>query len=222
MRLPRLYPIIDKASLDARGIAVADFARELAAAGVGIVQYRDKVGAPQEVLRAAAEIAAAFAGRECIFVMNDRADLAALTGWGVHVGQGDLSVEDARRVVGSSPATLATMKPSRGWGTRLVGVSTHTDEQVRAAAATDAEYIAIGPVFATGTKTDAEPVVGLDGVRRARALTSKPLVAIGGITRENARSVIEAGADSVAVIGGLFAEGMSVRAVVEDFLERLR
>jgi thiamine-phosphate pyrophosphorylase len=84
------------------------------------------------------------------------------------------------------------------------------------------DYIAIGPVFATGTKADAEKVVGLEGVRRARALTRKPLVAIGGITRENARSVIEAGADSAAVISGLFAEGESVEKVARDFLGILR
>jgi thiamine-phosphate pyrophosphorylase len=218
MKLPKLYPIIDRASLDARGMAVGDCARELAAAGVGIVQYRDKAGSPQEVLRAAAEISAAFAGRECIFVMNDRADLAALAGWGVHVGQGDLSPEDAKRIVGD----------------RVVGVSTHTAQQVRAACEPTSrsdrdvghpdclDYIAIGPVFSTSTKLDAEPVVGLEGVRRARALTRRPLVAIGGITRENARSVIEAGADAVAVIGGIFAPGMTVRESVEDFLERLR
>jgi thiamine-phosphate pyrophosphorylase len=221
MRLPLLYPIIDKATLDARGISVGAFARELAAAGVGIVQYRDKVGAPQEVLRAAEEITAAFAGCDCLFVMNDRADLAALAGWGVHVGQGDLPVEDVRRVLGRDrERDVRDVSAMCAMG--LVGVSTHTDEQVRAAAATDADYVAIGPVFATSTKTDAEPVVGLEGVRRARALTSKPLVAIGGITRENVQSVIEAGADSVAVIGGLFVEGMSVRESVEDFLERLR
>ena len=102
------------------------------------------------------------------------------------------SPEDARRVVGAE---------------RWVGVSTHNDEQVRRADASCADYVAIGPVFATGTKLDADPVIGLDGVRRARALTTKPLVAIGGITRANARSVIEAGADSVAVISGLFVAG---------------
>jgi thiamine-phosphate diphosphorylase len=134
----------------------------------------------------------------------------------------------------------------------MVGVSTHREEQVVAADSDvalqpmsqkrdmghpalqpmsqkrdmghpgGAGYIAIGPVFATATKVDAEPVVGLDGVRRARALTTRPLVAIGGITRENCRSVVEAGADAVAVIGGLFVEGMSVGAVVEDFLQRMR
>jgi thiamine-phosphate pyrophosphorylase len=109
-----------------------------------------------------------------------------------------------------------------GWATRLVGVSTHNEAQLIAADASDADYIAIGPVFATATKLNAEPVVGLDGVRRARALTRKPLVAIGGITLQNARSVIDAGGDSVAVIGGLFVPGRSVREVAEDFLEILR
>jgi thiamine-phosphate pyrophosphorylase len=140
--------------------------------------------------------------------MNDRADLAALAGWdGVHVGQSDLSPEDARIVIGAD---------------KVIGVSTHTDAQVIAADAGAADYVAIGPVFATGTKLDASPVVGLDGVRRARALTRKPLVAIGGITRENARPVIEAGADSVAVIGGLLVPGVPVGEVAREFLELLR
>ena len=131
------------------------------------------------------------AGSACHLILNDRADLAVLANFdGVHVGQGDLSPEDARRVVGTD---------------RIVGVSTHTDEQVRIADQSCADYIAIGPVFATGTKLNPDPVVGLEGVRRARALTTKPLVAIGGITRDNARSVIDAGADSVAVISALFA-----------------
>jgi thiamine-phosphate pyrophosphorylase len=216
MRLPKLYPIVDKATLDARGIRVSCFAGEMARAGVEILQYRDKLGAPQEVLRSAAAISAVFAGSGCVLVMNDRADLAVLAGWGgVHVGQGDMSVGDARRVMGGG----------------IVGVSTHTDEQVRAVGSPRAQedggkdgpdYVAVGPVFATSTKADAEPVVGLEGVRRARALTSKPLVAIGGITLENARSVIEAGADSVAVIGGMFVTGVRPGKVAEEFLGRLR
>jgi len=177
-------------------------------AGVELLQYRDKSAQPQTVLRNAALIRAAFDGAECRLILNDRADLAVLAGWdGVHVGQGDLAPEDARRVVGLQ---------------RWVGVSTHTDEQVRIANASDADYVAVGPVFATGTKLDAEPVVGLAGVRRARVLTTKPLVAIGGITRENARSVVDAGADSVAVIGGLFVLGRPTEEVVEDFLGFLR
>jgi thiamine-phosphate pyrophosphorylase len=206
MMLPRLYAIVDKGTLDARGVSVGAFALGLREAGVRLVQYRDKMGAPQEVLRGAREVAEAFAGVEATLVLNDRADLAALLGWGVHVGQGDLSVEDARKVLSG----------------RLVGVSTHDDEQVQLSTSGSAHYVAIGPVFATSTKADAEPVVGLEGVRRARALTTKPLVAIGGITLENCRSVVEAGADSVAVISGLLVPGRTVREVAEDFLERMR
>jgi thiamine-phosphate pyrophosphorylase len=217
---PRLYAIIDRATLEARNVPVMEFAQELRDGGVTLVQYRDKVGGPQEVLRAAAEISAAFEGSGVTLILNDRADLAVLAGWGVHVGQGDLSPADAKTVV------LRTIPhPSQvreGWATRLVGVSTHNEAQLIAADASDADYIAIGPVFATATKLNAEPVVGLDGVRRARALTRKPLVAIGGITLQNARSVIDAGGDSVAVIGGLFVPGRSVREVAEDFLEILR
>jgi len=223
--LPRLYPIIDRATLDARGILVVDFARELAEAGVSLMQYRDKVSGPQEVLRACGIFEEVFAGVDAHFIMNDRADLALLMGWGVHLGQKDLSVADARSITGC----YAT-----------IGLSTHTEDQIFTADTTTGQrdrsrvepwqgddpstpdYIAIGPVFATGTKADAEPFVGLEGVRRARALTKKPLVAIGGITHENARSVIEAGADSVAVIGGLFVEGMSVADATRDFLARLR
>jgi thiamine-phosphate pyrophosphorylase len=205
--MPRLYAIADAGVLATRGIALEDLALGLRAAGVGLVQYRDKHGSPREALRAAAVLRAAFAGYSAKLIMNDRADLAVLAGFdGVHVGQGDLSPEDARRVVGAG---------------RIVGVSTHTEDQVRAAELSCADYIAIGPVFATGTKTDTEPVVGLEGVRRARALTTKPLVAIGGITRANARSVIEAGADSVAVISGLFSANESVEQVARDFLELL-
>ncbi len=206
MTLPRLYAIVDRATLDARGMSVREFAREMAQAGVGLLQYRDKVGAPNEVLRAAAEIAAEFAGRDCLLIMNDRADLALLAGWGVHVGHLDLAPEDARRVLGMG---------------KVIGVSTHNDSQVMAADASAADYVAVGPVFGTSTKADAEPVVGLEGVRRARALTRKPLVAIGGITRENARSVMEAGADSLAVIGGLVVKGEQPGKIAKDFLEIL-
>jgi thiamine-phosphate pyrophosphorylase len=206
--LPRLYTIIDTVMLKMHGLEIAHFADQLRAAGVELLQYRDKDGAPQEILRGAAAIREVFDGTECRLIMNDRADLAVLAGWdGVHVGQEDLSPEDARRVIG--PA-------------RWVGVSTHTDEQVRTANLSCADYIAVGPVFATGTKLDTAPVVGLEGIRRARALTAKPMVAIGGITRENARSVIDAGADSVAVISALITAGEPVEKVARDFLDILR
>lgn len=206
--LSRLYPILDAGVLAANGIALTDVAHQLRSAGVTLLQYRDKSAGPQTILRNAATAAEVFAGSGATLIMNDRADLATLAGWdGVHVGQGDLPPEDARIVLGAG---------------KIIGVSTHTEAEVMAADAGAADYVAIGPVFATGTKLNAEPVVGLAGMRRARALTRKPLVAIGGITRENARSVIDAGADSVAVISGLFVPGESVEKVARDFLEILR
>jgi thiamine-phosphate pyrophosphorylase len=206
--LSQLYAIVDAEVLVARGVLLADFARDLRTAGVGLVQYRDKNSLPQDILRAASILREAMSGSDCRLILNDRADLAVLANFdGVHVGQGDLSPEDARRVVGPN---------------RIVGLSTHTNEQARIADESSADYIAIGPVFATGTKPDASAVVGLDGVRHARALTRKPLVAIGGITRANTRSVIEAGADSVAVISSLFDAHESPQQVARDFLARLR
>jgi thiamine-phosphate diphosphorylase len=142
-------------------------------------------------------------------IMNDRADLCLAADFdGVHVGQDDLSPECVRKIL--------------GWGTeenaRWLGVSTHNPEQVLVADQTSADYLAIGPVFATSSKANPDPAVGLDGVRRARELTRKPLVAIGGITRANAGSVIDAGADSVAVISDLLRDpGKSA----EEFLRIL-
>jgi len=137
-------------------------------------------------------------------IMNDRADLCLAAEFdGVHVGQEDLSPESVRRIIGPD---------------RWLGVSTHNPEQLREADLTSADYLAIGPVFATSSKDKPDPVVGLEGVRRARALTRKPLVAIGGIMRANAASVIEAGADSVAVITDLLREP---RKSAEEFLRIL-
>jgi thiamine-phosphate pyrophosphorylase len=204
----RLYVIVDAEVLAARGVLLADFARDLRAVGVELLQYRDKTGSLQDVLRAASILREAMSGSNCRLILNDRADLAVLANFdGVHVGQGDLSPEDARRVVGPD---------------RIVGVSTHTPKQVQSAELTSADYIAIGPVFATRTKPDASAVVGLDGVRHARTLTRKPLVAIGGITRANACTVIDSGADFVAVISAIFVAGESPEQVARDFLARLR
>jgi thiamine-phosphate pyrophosphorylase len=137
-------------------------------------------------------------------IVNDRIDVMLLAGWdGVHVGQEDMAADDARVVAGDG---------------RVIGVSTHTMEQVWEAEQGVADYVAIGPVFATKTKADAAAVVGLDGVRRARALTTKPLVAIGGITRGNAAAVRDAGADAVAVISGLMVRGERVEKVARDFM----
>lgn len=206
--LSRLYAIVDADVLKARGASLQEFARELRDAGVCVVQYRDKSGSPQQILGAAQEISQIFGGIEdARLVMNDRADLALLAGWGVHVGHEDLAPEEVRSVLGGGP---------------VIGVSTHNERQVTEADAGSADYVAIGPVFATATKENTEPVVGLEGVRRARALTRKPLVAIGGITRENARSVMDAGADSVAVIGALLGTRERPGKIAKDFLDILR
>jgi thiamine-phosphate pyrophosphorylase len=203
MQLPRLYPILDAACFpDAAGIFAA--AEELAAAGCTLLQYRNKSGNARRILEEARELRARLtAGVKLI--MNDRTDLCLAAQYdGLHVGQDDLSPEAARRII--SPA-------------RWLGVSTHNPEQLAKADQTSADYLAIGPVFATTSKTNPDPVVGLEGIRQARDLTRKPLVAIGGITRANARSVIEAGADAVAVISDL---SMDPGKSAEEFLRILR
>ena len=185
--LPRLYPILDPALLANPG-EVAAFAHELVNGGATLIQYRNKIGSGRQMLADARALRQALSPNVRL-IMNDRADLCLAAGFdGVHVGQDDLSPESARLIVGDQL-----------W----VGVSTHLVEQAIAAGKTCADYIAIGPVFATASKENPDPVVGLEGVRAARAATRKPLVAIGGITRRNCASVIEAGADSVAVISDL-------------------
>jgi thiamine-phosphate pyrophosphorylase len=155
------------------------------------MQYRNKAGTSRELLSQARELRR-IVGRGTTLIMNDRADLALAAGFdGVHLGQDDLSVEAVRKVVGPN---------------LIVGASTHNPEQVREADAANPVYIAIGPVFATASKTNPDPIVGLEGIRLARSLTNKPLVAIGGITVAHARSVIEAGADSLALISALLPD----------------
>lgn len=202
IRLPRLYAIVDRSSFS-RPEELLSMVKELAAAGVCLLQYRDKSGSAREILELALALRRQL-GTSLRLIMNDRADLTRAADFdGVHVGQEDLSVEGARKVIGAS---------------RWLGVSTHCPEQVEAANQTSADYLAIGPVFATATKARPDPVVGLEGIRRVRPLTSKPLVAIGGITRHNCRSVLAAGADSVAVISDLLSEP---RKSAEEFLRML-
>jgi len=170
---------------------------------VTLLQYRNKVGSSREMLQDAREIRSAL-GRSMTLIMNDRADLCIAADFdGVHVGQDDLSPQGARTVIGDG---------------KILGVSTHDLEQLMQADAGPADYIAYGPVFATSSKQNPDPVVGLAGICAARAATRKPLVAIGGITRANARSVIDAGADSVAVISDLLS---SPTKVAEEFLRIL-
>jgi thiamine-phosphate pyrophosphorylase len=201
IHLPRLYAILD-ASYFSDSQILFSTAEELLAGGVTLLQYRNKSGNARETLEQARELKRRLDGAKLI--MNDRADLCLAAGFdGVHVGQEDLSPEGARKVVGT---------------TLWLGMSTHNAEQIEEADKTSADYIAIGPVFSTSSKANPDPVVGLEGVRQARSLTRKPLVAIGGINRANCRSVIDAGADSVAVITDLMREP---RESAEDFLRIL-
>ena len=204
--LPKLYAIVDVScfAMPLRTTAaIVDYARDLASGGATIIQYRNKVGSTREMLAHARELRHVLDDGVTL-IMNDRADICIAAGFqGVHVGQDDLSPEGARMVIGSN---------------RILGVSTHNLEQLKEADAGPADYIAFGPVFATSSKRNPDPLVGLDGIRAARAATKKPLVAIGGITRANARSVIEAGADSVAVISDLLS---SPSKVAEEFLRLL-
>lgn len=187
IQIPRLYAILD-VSCFAEAQAIYRAADELVAGGVTLLQYRNKAGSARTMLEQARELRRRLRDKIRL-IMNDRADLCLAAGFdGLHVGQEDLSPESARRVIGP-----------KLW----LGVSTHNPEQLREADQTTADYLAIGPVFATSSKERPDPVVGLEGIRRARELTRKPLVAIGGITRGNARSVLDAGADSVAVISDL-------------------
>jgi thiamine-phosphate pyrophosphorylase len=203
-RLPRLYAIIVPAHT--RGLDPVVVADLLLSAGVRLIQYRGKQDTSRGMFDASCAIAERVRQAGGIFIVNDRADVALLSGAdGVHVGQDDLPVELARR-------TLAA-------GQR-VGLSTHTRAQFEEAEASSADYVAFGPIFPTGSKERPDPVVGLEKLREMRGLTRKPLVAIGGITLDNAASVIEAGADSVAVIHDLLA-AEDLGAQARKFLQTL-
>jgi thiamine-phosphate pyrophosphorylase len=184
LALPPLYVILDAALLPSDPI---ELTKKLLDAGARLFQYRDKTSSSRELLHAAQALCLTVRQHDGgAFVVNDRADIAQLAGAsGVHLGQDDLSVTGAREVVGTDG---------------LIGLSTHNLQQFAAAAESNADYIAVGPIFPTGGKSNPDPVVGVDFIREARKLTSKPIVAIGGITLERAREVLNVGADSVAVI----------------------
>jgi thiamine-phosphate pyrophosphorylase len=183
---PPLYPIIDSTLARDRALA---FVEMLSSVGVQLIQLRNKNSPPAAVCAESKSLLSCLAPRGVRLIVNDRPDIAAMVGaGGVHVGQDDLPVEEARKICGPS---------------RWVGVSTHNLQQLREADRTSADYIAVGPIFPTATKGNPDPVVGVEFVRTARSLTRKPIVAIGGITAESAEQVFRAGADSVAVIRDL-------------------
>jgi thiamine-phosphate pyrophosphorylase len=207
LTLPKLYAITD-ARLS--GLAHEEQLRRLSEGGAALVQLREKHASPREFYRAA-EAASRFAReRGVTVIVNDRADIAlASKADGVHLGQDDLDPASARRLLGDD---------------FIIGYSTHDLSQLEAASRLPIDYVAFGPVFPTRTKENPDPVVGLELLSRARAALdpSIPLVAIGGITRENARAALDAGADSVAVVSALLSEPAEIARRTREFLDELR
>lgn len=195
MLLPRLYPILDTEALAMRGLTLPTAAAAALDAGCGILQIRHKGHWSRGVFDHAREVARLCREAGADLVINDRADFAMLLHAGLHVGQDDLPPRECRKLLGTEA---------------VLGFSSHNPGQLAAAGGEPVDYVALGPVFRTASKRNPDPVVGVEEVRRLRSLTDKPLVAIGGITLENAADVLRAGADSVAVIAGLFADPLGM------------
>jgi thiamine-phosphate pyrophosphorylase len=207
---PAVYPILDASYLATardRAAFLRTLVCSLAAVGIEVLQYRNKLGDEAEILTDAHVMREA-ADERVRLILNDWPELAVVVGFdGVHVGQTDLSPTVARAIMGPG---------------KIVGVSTHNEVQLRAADSQPVDYVAFGPVFPTTTKADPDPVVGVEGVRMARRLMKKPLVAIGGITVENAGLARQAGADSVAVISAIFSPGRDAAKLAGDLLRVCR
>lgn len=200
-RLPRVYPITDT---QISGLSHAEQVARLADGGATLVQLRDKQASALDFYNEAKAALEVANQRGVQLVINDRVDIAVALGTGVHLGQDDLPPEAARSLLGSDA---------------IIGYSTHSLSQIQQAAKLPVDYFAIGPVFPTSTKENPDPVVGLEGVRLARqALGDSPLVGIGGISEVNARAVIAAGADSVALIHGLLVNAQKISKNFESLL----
>jgi thiamine-phosphate pyrophosphorylase len=189
--LPRVYPILDTAAMERCGCGLFIAARAMLEGGARILQIRHKGHWSRAVFAEAEETVRLCRERGAMAVVNDRADIAMLLDAGLHVGQDDLPAADARRLIGK---------------VRMLGLSTHNAAQLAAAVKQPVDYIAIGPLFATANKENPDPEVGVEKFRVWRKMASVPVVAIGGITRGNAREAWGAGADSVAVIGDMLPE----------------
>lgn len=200
IRLPRVYPILDSDALDRRGITLEAAAAAVLEGGAEILQLRHKRHWRRATFDSARKIESLCAEAGARLVVNDRADFALLLDAGLHLGQDDLPPRDARNLIGAD---------------RLLGFSSHNPRQLCAAGGEPIDYAALGPIFGTASKENPDPMVGIEELRRCRALIEKPLVAIGGITLENAAAVWSAGADSVAVIGGLLPAMASPRGLRE-------
>jgi len=206
MQLPRFYPILDTAAAHRAGVDALDAAREILDGGARILQFRHKQFLSRGAFDLLARIAEVTQQSGALLVVNDRADLARLFSGALHLGQDDLPPRAARTVTGPD---------------LLIGFSTHNEAQLRASADEPVDYVALGPMFGTSSKENPDPVVGVEQLRRLRPLTSRPVVAIGGIDLANAPAVIDAGADSVSVIGGLFPEDGGIRQRVQQWTRLL-
>jgi thiamine-phosphate pyrophosphorylase len=200
--LPKIYPITD---VRLSRLSHAEQVERLAAGGAAFIQLREKLASPREFYQAAIEAMKVARRLKVRIIINDRVDICIAVGAdGVHLGQDDLPPRAARQLLGDAS---------------IIGYSTHTLKQALEAASAPVDYVAIGPVFNTSTKENPDAVVGLEGVREVRRQVTKPLVAIGGVTIDNARSVIEAGADSLAIISDLYSTG-DVTGRLREFLSR--
>lgn len=204
--LPKLYPVTDTRL---SGLSHAEQVARLIDGGATFLQLREKRHSPRDFYSEAEEALGIARARGARLIINDRVDIAlALRADGVHLGQDDLPPEAARRVLGSRA---------------IIGFSTHNLEQARAAARLPVDYIAIGPIFPTSSKDDPDPAVGLEGLSRVRRVTGTiPLVAIGGINRENARQALDAGADSVAIISHLLSQPSQITDRTRELLNSLQ
>jgi thiamine-phosphate pyrophosphorylase len=200
IRLPRVYPILDTETLARRDINATAAANAFLEGGAGILQFRHKEHWSREVFDAASRVACLCREVGAALIVNDRADFAMLLDAGLHIGQDDLAPRDARKLMGAGA---------------VIGFSSHNAMQLSAAGGEPVDYVAVGPVFPTASKHEPDPVIGVEEVRHCRALVDKPLVAIGGITLENALAVLRAGADSVAVIAGLLPSRATARSLRE-------
>ena len=201
LKLPRVYPLTD---VQLSGLSHAEQVRLLSLGGASLIQLREK-GMPALEFYEQAKAAQRSGVR---LIINDRVDITLAVGAaGVHLGQDDLPPEAARKLLGPQA---------------IIGYSTHNMDQAISATKLPIDYVAIGPIFSTTTKSDTAPVLGLDGLRTVRrAIGEFPLVAIGGITLANARDVIDAGADCVAVISTLLSAA-NITTATQTLLDRLR
>ena len=200
-----MYPILDIETLARRGCAVEAAAEAMIEGGAGILQFRHKGHYSRAVFEQAERVAALARQAGATFIIDDRADIALLLDAGLHVGQDDLAPRDARRLLGPG---------------HILGFSTHNATQLGEAVAEPVDYLAFGPIFATRSKENPDPAVGLGSLQQAKQEARLPLVAIGGITRANALDVLRAGADSLAVIRDILPETctfLNLRARMEEW-----